>query len=137
VRLWVAYALGVFGVWGAWGFFHKLSTMYLDPRSALMYESCGALLVGLLVLWSLDFDPQWHPTGALFAFCSGLAGITGALCFLYAVTTGGRLSVVVTLTALYPLVTIALAWWFLADRPSASQAAGILLALVAMVLLAR
>jgi transporter family protein len=137
VRLWFAYAFGVFGVWGAWGFLHKISTLYFDPRTALVYESCGALLVGLTVLFSLGAQVSWHPTGALFAFCSGIAGVTGSLCFLYAVTSGGKLSVVVTLTALYPLVTIALAYWFLAERVSATQGLGIVLALAAMVLLAR
>ena len=137
MRLWFAYALGVFVVWGAWGFLHKVSTLYVDPRSALVYEACGAFLVGLTVLFSLGFRVQWHPTGAVFAFGSGLAGVTGALCFLYAVTTGGTLSVVVTLTALYPIVTIALGSWFLGEPVSATQALGIVLALAAMVLLSR
>lgn len=124
-------------MWGAWGFFHKLSTMYVDPRSALIFESCGAVLVGLSVLVSLRFNVLWHPAGALFAFCSGIAGVTGALCFLFAVTTGGKLSVVVTLTALYPIVTIALSAIFLREPVSITQGLGVVLALGAMVLLAR
>jgi bacterial/archaeal transporter family protein len=136
LQLWFLYALGVFTVWGAWGFFHKLSTLYLDPRSALIYESCGAVFVGIWVLVSLRFSVSWHPVGALFAFLSGLSGVTGALCFLYAVTTGGRLSVVVTLTALYPIVTIALSALFLKEPISMSQGIGIILALVAIAFLA-
>jgi transporter family protein len=110
--------------------------MYIDPRSALIYESCGALLVGTLVFLSLHLSPQWHPIGALFAFSSGLAGLTGALCFLYAVTTGGKVSVVVTLTALYPIVTILLSFVFLQEQISLTQGIAILLALIAMVLFA-
>lgn len=110
--------------------------MYIDPRSALIYESCGALLVGTLVFISLGFSTQWHPIGAFFAFSSGLAGLTGALCFLYAVTTGGKVSVVVTLTALYPIVTILLSLVFLHEQVSISQGLGILLALISMLLFA-
>ena len=110
--------------------------MYVDPRSALTYESCGALLVGILVFISLRFGTQWHPIGALFAFSSGLAGFTGALCFLYAVTTGGKVSVVVTLTALYPIVTILLSLVFLHEQISITQGFGILLALISMMLFA-
>lgn len=133
---WFLYALGVFFVWGTWGFLHKISTMFVDPRSALVYESGGVIVVACLVLLSLNFHVRWHPVGSAFAFSSGLAGITGALCFLYAVTTGGKLIVVVTLTSLYPALTILLSFVFLREQISMTQGIGVVLALVAMILCA-
>jgi hypothetical protein len=56
--------------------------------------------------------------------------------FYQAAAVRGRISVVVTLTALYPLVTIMLARVFLAEPLSLRQGAGMALGLAAMMLMA-
>ena len=70
---------------------------------------------------------QFHPIGVGSALVTGLAGIAGALCFLYAAKTS-NVSTVVTITALYPAVTIVLAYLFLGEEISTKQLIGMLMA---------
>ena len=120
--------------WGIWGFFPKLTVQYIRPLSAILFEIVGATMVALVILFLLDFKLDFHPKGAIFATSTGVFGILGALCFLMAVSKG-KLSVVVTVTALYPIVTLTLAALILKQPISVTEALGILLALIAIVLL--
>jgi transporter family protein len=74
--------------------------------------------------------------GVFPAIVTGVLGTIGFLCFLYALTTGS-VSVVTTLTALYPAVTILLAVVFLRESITLRQVAGMGLAIVSVILLSR
>jgi len=121
-------------IYGLWGFFPKLAVTYISPRSALVYEVAGAVLVGIFALWLEDFRPDTHPRGVLFAVLTGAAGMLGTLFYFTAASTG-RISVVVAVTALYPVVTILLAALFLQEPFTLKHLAGMGLALAAIVLL--
>ena len=114
--------------------FPKLAVVYLDARSALVYQTIGSLLVGLAVLFSLKLQPGFHPKGALFALLTGLAGVAGTLCF-FAAAERGKISLVVSITALYPLITILLAALFLREPLTAKHLAGMACAILAILLL--
>ncbi len=131
---WLPAALATLVIFGFWGFFPKLAVAYLDPRSALVYQTLGGLMVGLLVLFSLKLHPAFHPRGALFAFLTGVAGVAGTLCFM-AAAQRGKISLVVSVTALYPLITIILAALFLKEPLTLKHLAGMACALVAILLL--
>lgn len=131
---WLPAALAALVCFGLWGFFPKLAVVWLDPRSALVYQTLGGLLVGLLVLASLKFTPAFHPRGVLFAVLTGLAGVVGTLCF-FAAAARGRISLVVSVTALYPLLTILLAALFLKEPLTARHLAGMACAVAAILLL--
>jgi len=131
---WLAGALVALALYGFWGFFPKLAVGYIDPRSALVYEVLGALAVGGLVLAKLDCRPQSHPLGILFSVLTGIAGMTGTL-FYFNAASKGRISVVVSLTALYPLVTIILAALFLREPITPQQWLGMACAVLAIFLL--
>jgi drug/metabolite transporter (DMT)-like permease len=71
-----------------------------------------------------------------FLWIAGAAGAieaTGSLLYMRAAREG-RLDVAAVLASLYPVVTILLAAWFLKERTTSSQALGMALALVAVVL---
>lgn len=121
-------------IFGFWGFFPKLAVTYISPQSALVYEVVGALLVGIVTLYCINFQPDIHPKGILFAVLTGIAGMAGTL-FFFAAAQGGRISVVVSLTGLYPLITILLAAVILQEPISARQVAGIFFALIAIALM--
>lgn len=131
---WVTPALLALVIYGFWGFFPKLAVNYIDPRSALIYEVLGAILVGAVVLAMVGFQPQSHPYGILFGVLTGIAGMTGTL-FYFAAASRGRISVVVSLTALYPLVTIVLAALFLREPITIKQCFGMGCAVLALFLL--
>lgn len=133
---WFKFALLALLSWGFWGFFPKLATNSLDPRSALVYEVIGVAIIGLLALILVGFKPEFHTKGVTFAILAGIAGSLGALFFLFAVSKG-KASVIVPMTALYPLVTILLAFLILKEPITIKQGIGIILALSAVVLLSQ
>jgi transporter family protein len=82
----------------------------------------------------IGFEPDTHPKGVLFAVLTGISGVVGTL-FYFAAATRGKISVVVSLTALYPLITILLAAFILKEPVTLKQIIGMGFALVAIVLL--
>jgi transporter family protein len=82
---------------------------------------------------------DWHVTPSLVAFAAlgGLLNGLGALTSFAAFEKGGKASVVTPLINLYPLVTVAGAWMLLGERLTRTQVAGILAALIAVVLLSQ
>lgn len=131
---WMWPTFGAFLVWGLWGFLPKLTTRYLDPKSAMVYEVCGAMLLGAIALFHLNFQLDVNPRGIALALTTGMLGFMGAFFFLTAVTKGS-VTFVVTLSALYPIVSIFLATVVLHETITLKQAAGILLALLSVVLI--
>jgi transporter family protein len=131
---WAIFAGLAIVAWGFWGFFPKIATRHIDPKSAIVYEVIGAVIVGILALVLVRFRPESHPVGVTFAVLTGVAAMLGGLFYLYAISKGST-PVVVTMTALYPVITIALAFTFLREPITWKQGAGICLAIAAMVLM--
>lgn len=132
---WLLSALFALIIYGFWGFFPKLAVSYISPRSALVYEVGGALLVGLFILFLIDFQPETNPKGILFAMLTGIAGMAGTF-FFFSAAQKGKISVVVCLTAIYPLITVILAVLFLKEPLTVKQFFGMVLAIGAIILLA-
>ena len=134
MQSWLTASLISFLVFGLWGFFPKLAVQYIAPRSALFWEVVGATLVGAGILISLHGRPEMQPRGILFALLTGIAGMTGTL-FFFIAARHGKISLVVSITALYPIITILLAWLLLGEQLTPRQLCGMLSALVAIFLL--
>lgn len=135
MKSWMLFSILTLLGWGLWSFLPKFALKYLDPQSTLIYQGIGTLLVVPAVLAIRRFDLPFHPIGAAFAIASGLFGALGALCFLLALSQG-KVAVVVSFTALYPLVAIALSFVILQEGITLTQGIGMLFALLAVVLLA-
>jgi len=130
---WLLPAMVALLIYGLWGFFPKLAVTYMQPTSALIYEIAGAMLVGLISLFLVGFEPETHPKGILFAVLTGIAGMLGTL-FYFAAASRGKISVVVSMTALYPLITILLAAIFLREPITLKQIFGMIFAMIAILL---
>jgi len=130
---WVAFAVLSMLLYGLWGFFPKLASRSLDFRTILIIESVGTLIVVGVLLASMKFRVGADLRGTAYALAAGLAGALGSLFFLLALSRG-KASVVVTMTAIYPLVVIILSALFLKEPLTLKQGAGIVLAMAAMVL---
>lgn len=130
---WFASALLALIIYGFWGFFPKLAVSYISPQSALVYQVAGGMLVGMLALLLVGFRPESHPLGVLFAFLTGVTGVLGTL-FYYAAASRGNISIVVSMTALYPLITICLAFFILHEPLNFRQIIGMIFAIVAIIL---
>lgn len=131
---WLPMAILALLSFGCWGFFSKLALLYIDAKSALIFQTAGVLIIGVLMLGMMHFKPAADMKGLGFGILTGLA--YGIGCFFYLVAADrGKLVTVVTLTALYPLITIVLSYFFLQETINLKQTFGIALALVAIILM--
>lgn len=135
MKEWLLPTFGTFVLWGLWSFIPKITTKYISPKSAIVFEVMGGIIIGIIVLTSLKFKPDLHPKGIFLAISTGALGLGGALCFLYAASKG-PITLVAMLSALYPIIAIVLAMLFLGEMITIKQGIGIALGLMAMVLIA-
>src|SRR5262245_45110963 len=124
-------------LWGFWGFFGKLA---LERRMAPMTIFLSEVIVSALLA-----PPIWYSmhrrisssslaTWNIFGVISGTALALGLLCYYFALAHG-RASVVVPLTATYPVISVLLSVAVLAEKPTAVQWLGMLLVVVGGILL--
>jgi len=131
---WFWYSAIVLVTWGVVGLLQKLSTNEISAESALIWLVAGFILL----------TPVFYPGKTLFTFpvrsliyilTSAALNAVGAWALLAAMKSGGRASIVVPLTALYPLVVVLTAPIILRESISPTQGIGVGCALVAVVLL--
>ena len=135
MKTWYFYALTTVLVWGIWGVFSKLASAHSRPRQMLIFQSVGVLAFTLVVLGIEKFRIEPSLAGFSWSFAAGFFTFIGFLTF-FAALDHGKASTVVTLSALYPVVTILLSIAFLHEKLTMRQVAGIVFALIASVLLA-
>lgn len=136
VPAWLFYSVLTIVVWGAWGVISKVASASIDANTNQVFFTIGILPLILLVLRSprLRIGTQ-RRLGVTWAFITGLLGGTGNIAFFHALVIGGKVSIVVPTTALFPLVTVILAITFLRERLGKLQIVGFFLALAAIYLL--
>jgi bacterial/archaeal transporter family protein len=135
MKEWLSPALGALIFWGLWSFIPKITTRYLEPRSAIIYEVGGAILLAIVFLFLLNFQVDVHPKGIALALTTGMLGFLGAFCFLVAVSKG-PVTLVASLSSLYPALSVLLAVTLLHEALTLRQGFGIALAIVSIILVA-
>lgn len=124
-------------MWGFWGFFGKLA---LERGMSPIAIFLGEVVVG--VLCSLILVVLFLPTGNslrynswnVFGLASG-AGLAFGLVFYYLALNEGQATLVVPITATYPVVSVLLSFAILGERPRLIQWIGIFLVILGVVLL--
>jgi transporter family protein len=125
---WVFYALVATFCWGMVGLLQKLGTNRISSRSLLIWLVVGfAAMIPLLFRGGSLTGLGWRALS--IGLLSGAANGFGSWALFEALERGAKASVAVPLTAVYPLVTIALARIFLAETLTFRQWIGIALAL--------
>lgn len=135
MKTWYLYSILTVVTWGLWGVFSKIASNYAKPKQALIFQTVGVLAFGLVVLVMEKFRIEWSAAGFSWAAIGGFLAFVGFLTF-FAALEQGKASTVVTLSALYPLVTILLSVAFLREKLTTRQGIGIVLAMIASALLA-
>ncbi len=135
VKPWMFYTFFTVITWGLWGVFSKLASNYTKPRQSILFQTAGVLAFALVVLVLERFHIEWNAPGFVWSALGGFFAFIGFLTF-FASLTSGKTSTVVVVSALYPLVTIALSIAFLHERLTARQGVGMIFALIACGLLA-
>jgi len=131
---WFWLAIIALFAWGAAGLLQKLSTNHVSAESALIWLVAGFLLL----------EPWLYPGRAIlhystanlcWALLGGVLNALGSWALFAALKSGGKASIVVPFTALYPMVVVLAALFLLHESLSALQAAGVLCGLGAVFLL--
>lgn len=128
---WLIFAILSLLAYGLWGFFPKLSIGYLNSKEFIIYEVIGMAFITLILLLLVG-KPTFNTRGVTFAILTGITGIIGTLFFVTALARG-KASVVVTMTALYPMIVIILASLILKEPITLKQGIGMVFALTALV----
>jgi len=136
LQSWVFPAFLTFVFWGLWAFVPKLVIARISPFTAIVYEAIGSVIVAAIVL--IFFRDKVHFTdlssGGLAIF-AGVCGMVGVLSYFWAIKTG-PVSIVITVTALYPILAILLALVFLNEAVTVKQIIGMVFALIGVGLIA-
>jgi transporter family protein len=132
---WLIYTLVALVSFGVAGLLQKLSTDRVSAECALVW-----LVIGFVIL-----EPLVYPGPALrhygirsiaLVLLAGALNAAGTWTVLAAMKSGGKASVVVPMTAVYPMVVCLLAPIFLHEQITILQGAGIACGLGAIFLLA-
>jgi bacterial/archaeal transporter family protein len=124
------------GLWGLWSFWGKMALeRKMAPPAIFLVETLMTTALAIPVFVALVY---WQKS-VLFSFnrygvLSGAALAFGVLCYYFALAEG-RVSIIVPLTATYPVVAALLGYALLGERPSRAQWAGILLIIMGAALL--
>lgn len=132
----MTFALLAMLAWGLWGFFSKLAVAATAPRGVFLAQIAGVAIVTVALLLFGGLRLETTPRGLVPGVVSGVFLALGLLAFSLALANG-KASIIVPLTALYPVVTIFLALLLLQESLSRTQVSGVALALAAAVLLSR
>lgn len=133
---WIILGILAIVLFGAGSLFGKIASENDIPSRVYFFEALGTLSVFTLffvfkkseILNNFSFNRH----GLLMGLCWGL----GTVMFITALDRS-KLSVLVPLTALYPAVTILLAFLFLGEKLNMREIAGVTFALVALFLLVK
>ena len=135
MKPWILFAFLTTLTWGMWGFLSKLAAGFARPRQLLLFQVTGAMLFGLVVLSLERFHVQWSPRGFGWSAAAGFVNFIGFLTFFAAVEKG-KVSTIIAMSSLYPVITIFLSVLLLHEKISAREGMGIGFALLAGFLLA-
>ncbi|HEX7862426.1 MAG TPA: EamA family transporter [Verrucomicrobiae bacterium] len=135
---WFLWAVLAVVCWGLWAITSKLIG---DALSAGQSQAVSTLGI-LPVLWFLErySKPERRHSeakeklrkGRVPAIAAGLAVCVGNVAYYHALKIGGKAATVVSVTALYPLVTVLLAILILREKFNLVQMIGIALSLVSI-----
>jgi transporter family protein len=130
---WLAYVAATIGLWTLWGFLAKIASNEVGALQATFVFGLAAAIVGTLAFVSSHRDAQWSLGSAAITVMSAACGALGLITYYFALERG-KASIVVPLIGSYPVMVILLSVLFLGERLQPIQAAGIVCAVVGVVL---
>jgi uncharacterized membrane protein len=134
-RDWLWYSLATIAFWTVWSLLSKAAADAIPPLPMLIIYMLGTLPVAFLIYAITGFKAETSRRGWFYGLVSGVLSATGGIAFFAALRYGKSTAVVVTLSSLYPLGTVAVAPWILKERLTRSQWIGVGFALAAIAML--
>ena len=131
---WLPFAQSAFLSWGIFGFLAKIASRGLSAAEMQVLFLFGTLPLMVSALLRARTNTSRDSKGVVYALLTGVVASLGNVSY-FATLGRGPASVISPVTALYPLISVALAAIVLREKVNRFQRAGIGLALVAIVLL--
>lgn len=133
---WLFLSVLVFIMWGLQGYVMKFSNNTMKAESIFMYMAIGALMLAPVAIWMTDFSMpiNWGPKGPWLAAGIQILNSIGALTLVYALRYGKAI-VVMPLSGLSPVITIAISLVIYAVVPGPILLVGLIMAGIAILLL--
>jgi transporter family protein len=132
---WLIFTILALLCFGVVGLLQKLSTDLVSAESALIW-----LIVGFLLLQPILYPGRslwtYSLRSLIFVFAAGVLNAMGSWAILAAMKSGGKASVVVPVTAVYPIIVCVVAPFLLHEHITRLQGIGIVCGLGAILLLA-
>jgi bacterial/archaeal transporter family protein len=124
---WIVPAVTALVLWGVVGVLQKLGSNRLGANALLLWVTAGYILMLPVVLWRTG---SWAVPAAvvILGVLAGCVNGLGTWLLFRSLESGAKASVAVPLTALYPVVTVVLAFIFLSERLSPREWLGVALA---------
>jgi transporter family protein len=121
--------------WGVWGIIVKLALKEIGMQALIWGQLAAISLFPLYFVVFKEMLPlEFKTTGIALGMIAGALGVLGTVVF-YLLLRVAPASAVVPLSALYPVVTVVLAYFFLQEDLSVTRVAGVACALAAIWLL--
>ena len=122
-------------LWGVFGITSKLAIREVGLQIVIWSQVASLALFPLYFIFFKELLPlKITTTGVGFALVSGLLGTSGAL-VLYLLLRDAPASVIIPISALYPIITVLLAAVFLQEALTLPRVAGVVLGAAAVWLL--
>lgn len=134
--LWLIGTIAIFFMWGLQAYYMKSSANALSAEELFVYMTATGLALSPVALL---MGPGLNAgTGAGFGITFAIQSLNaiGCLLFVYAVRYGKAIVVVPMVNGMFPLVTIVVSLMLYREIPSLFNFAGMVLALVAVLLMA-
>lgn len=129
---WSVWAVLAVVCWGLWAITSKLNGDALSAAQSQALSTLGILPVILVLAKTAKGSRAKGSCGWFAALAAGVAVCVGNVAYYHALKIGGKAAAVVSITALYPLVTILLAILLLGEKLHSVQALGVALSLVSI-----
>ncbi len=137
MQTWYIFSILAFVSWGLWAFFIKLVEKHFSVSNIFFWYGLFYFIFTFILSFLFlknEINRNIFNIWIIFIVIAGLAASLANFFFYYALSKGNA-SIIVPLTALYPLITIILSLVILKEKVTFYQTIGIILALIAGVLL--
>ena len=124
---WLIWAVLAVVCWGLWAITSKLIGEALTAGQSQALSTLGILPVIAVLAKAATGSRAKGPKGWGAALAAGVAVCLGNVAYYHALKIGGKAATVVSITALYPLVTVLLAILVLNEKLSRVQVIGVAL----------
>ncbi|TCC88740.1 DMT family transporter [Pedobacter frigiditerrae] len=131
---WLLYAVLAALFWGIWGVVAKFVSSDINPYTNHFLFTIGMLVtVPFIIPKIIRTKPQLR--GIVWGLIAGVLAITGNVAVYQSFVSGGFAAIVIPVTNLYPLITIAIAVFIFREKLNWINVVGILFAVPAVVML--